>query len=125
MYSLISKVIIFFCRQPKPKNRPSFRQISLHLDLAAGALLATPPETYLADQEQWRVEINDNLSKLRSDGIPTDFDLIHRREEELKHAQDVRSVYEDRLQSANKLYNDLRTCQSHLDSRELELKRCV
>ena len=37
-------------RQPKPKNRPSFRQILMHLDIAAGAFLAIPPETYLTAQ---------------------------------------------------------------------------
>ena len=95
----------------------------MHLDIAAGAFLATPPDAYLLDQENWRSEIDCYLSKYRTDGIPSDFDLIHRREEELKHAQDVRVVYESKLQVTNQLYKDLRTCRNHLDARELELQR--
>ena len=37
-------------RQTKTKNRPSFRQILMHLNIAAGAFLAIPPETYLKTQ---------------------------------------------------------------------------
>lgn len=46
----ISWFLLLFPRQPKPKNRPSFRQILMHLDIAAGAFLAIPPETYLTIQ---------------------------------------------------------------------------
>ena len=41
----------------------------------------------------------------------------------MKHAQDIRVVYEERLTAANRLYKDLRTCQNHLDAKEMELQR--
>lgn len=63
------------------------------------------------------------LGKLREDGIPNDSDLLNKREEELKHAQDVRLLYEQKLQTAEKLYKDLRSCKNHLEAREMELQR--
>lgn len=58
-------------------------------------------------------------------GIPNDSELLHKREEELKHAQDVRELYEEKLQTADKLYNDLKSCKSHLEAKEMELQRLV
>ena len=54
---------------------------------------------------------------------PNDSELIQQREEELKHAQDVRVVYEQKLQTADKLYKELKSCKSQLDVKELELTR--
>lgn len=38
------------CRQSKPRNRPSFRQILLHLDIASADVLGAPQETYFKSQ---------------------------------------------------------------------------
>lgn len=38
------------CRNSKPRNRPSFRQILLHLDIASADVLSTPQETYFKSQ---------------------------------------------------------------------------
>ena len=37
-------------RQSKPRNRPSFRQTLMHLDIASADVLATPQETYFKSQ---------------------------------------------------------------------------
>lgn len=37
-------------RNCKPRNRPSFRQILLHLDIASADILSTPQETYFQSQ---------------------------------------------------------------------------
>lgn len=37
-------------RQGKPRNRPSFRQILLHLDIASADVLGAPQETYFKSQ---------------------------------------------------------------------------
>lgn len=39
-----------FYRNCKPRNRPSFRQILLHLDIASADILSTPQETYFQTQ---------------------------------------------------------------------------
>jgi len=38
------------CRNSKPKNRPSFQQVLLHVEIAAGDVLKTPQEIYLNKQ---------------------------------------------------------------------------
>lgn len=40
----------WICRNCKPRNRPSFRQILLHLDIASADVLSTPQETYFKSQ---------------------------------------------------------------------------
>lgn len=37
-------------RHSKPRNRPSFRQILMHLDIASADVLGTPQETYFKSQ---------------------------------------------------------------------------
>ena len=39
-----------FSRNSKPKNRPSFQQVLLHVEIAAGDVLKTPREMYLNQQ---------------------------------------------------------------------------
>ena len=77
---------------------------------------------YLDMQEDWRGEIEQHLSKLRTDKIP-DPEMIHQREEELRHAQDVRVMYEQRLKTADHLFKQLRSCKSNLAAKELQLQR--
>ena len=48
-------------------------------------------------------------------------ELIRRRREELKHAQDVREHYERKLERANNLYMELTACMLQLDKRERDL----
>ncbi|CAJ0948583.1 unnamed protein product [Ranitomeya imitator] len=38
-------------KQSKPRNRPSFRQILMHLDIASADVLGTPQETYFKSQK--------------------------------------------------------------------------
>lgn len=42
--------ISFSLRNGKPKNRPSFQQVLLHVEIAAGDVLKTPQEVYLNQQ---------------------------------------------------------------------------
>ncbi|KAG7248883.1 hypothetical protein CRUP_002074, partial [Coryphaenoides rupestris] len=44
------KILLRQCWNVKPRNRPSFRQILLHLDIASADVLSTPQETYFKSQ---------------------------------------------------------------------------
>uniref|UniRef100_A0A8C4VU42 mitogen-activated protein kinase kinase kinase n=1 Tax=Gopherus evgoodei TaxID=1825980 RepID=A0A8C4VU42_9SAUR len=44
------KILLRQCWNSKPRNRPSFRQILLHLDIASADVLSTPQETYFKSQ---------------------------------------------------------------------------
>lgn len=48
-------------------------------------------------------------------------ELVKRRKDELKHAQDVRELYEHKLRRANNLFGELSHCMMELQQREQEL----
>jgi mitogen-activated protein kinase kinase kinase 13 len=50
-------------------------------------------------------------------------DLIKKRNDELKHAQDIREHYERKLERANDLYCELRAAMFQIELREKQLKR--
>lgn len=44
------RLIVQMCWNSKPRNRPSFKYILMHLDIAAVEIRSTPPETYFKTQ---------------------------------------------------------------------------
>nr|XP_057911494.1 mitogen-activated protein kinase kinase kinase 12-like isoform X2 [Doryrhamphus excisus] len=108
----------------KPRNRPSFRQILLHLDIASADILSTPQETYFQSQAEWRDEVRHHFEKIKSEGTclhRLDEELIKRRREELRHALDIREHYERKLERANNLYMELNAIMLQLEIKEKEL----
>ncbi|BFZ15684.1 hypothetical protein BsWGS_18723 [Bradybaena similaris] len=111
-------------RSAKPRNRPSFRQILMHLEIASSELLSYSPEKFVHSQAIWREEIQESFQKMKAEGsnLPQlEEELIKRRKEELRHAQDVREHYERKLERANNLYMELTACMLQLEKREREL----
>jgi hypothetical protein len=53
----------------------------------------------------------------------TEDDLIQKRKEELKHASEIRELYEKKLEKANNLYMELNAVLLQLDEREKELNK--
>lgn len=81
------KILMKQTWQSKPRNRPSFRQTLMHLDIASADVLATPQETYFKSQAEWREEVKKHFEKIKSEGTcihRLDEELIRRRREELR-----------------------------------------
>ncbi|XP_075757730.1 mitogen-activated protein kinase kinase kinase 12 [Pelodiscus sinensis] len=120
------KVLLRQCWNSKPRNRPSFRQILLHLDIASADVLSTPQETYFKSQAEWREEVKLHFEKIKSEGTclhRLEEELISRRREELRHALDIREHYERKLERANNLYMELSALLLQLELKEKELLR--
>ncbi|XP_076860607.1 mitogen-activated protein kinase kinase kinase 12-like [Brachyhypopomus gauderio] len=120
------KILLKQCWNCKPRNRPSFRQILLHLDIASADVLSTPQETYFKSQAEWRDEVKQHFEKIKSEGTclhRLDEELILRRKEELRHALDIREHYERKLERANNLYMELNSVMLQLEVKEKELLR--
>lgn len=120
------KLLMKQCWSAKPRNRPSFRHILMHLDIAAVEILSFPNETYFQTQATWRIEIKQHMQKMQttSSHLPrVEEELVRRRREELRHAQDVREHYEKKLERANNLYMELSACMLHLEQREQEIRK--
>ncbi|KAK9401033.1 mitogen-activated protein kinase kinase kinase 13 [Crotalus adamanteus] len=118
------KILMKQSWQSKPRNRPSFRQTLMHLDIASADVLATPQETYFKSQAEWREEVKKHFEKIKSEGTcihRLDEELIRRRREELRHALDIREHYERKLERANNLYMELSAIMLQLEVREKEL----
>ncbi|XP_069471849.1 mitogen-activated protein kinase kinase kinase 13 [Ambystoma mexicanum] len=118
------KILMKQTWQSKPRNRPSFRQILMHLDIASADILGTPQETYFKSQAEWREEVKKHFEKIKSEGTcihRLDEELIKRRREELRHALDIREHYERKLERANNLYMELSAIMLQLEVREKEL----
>ncbi|KAM3862066.1 mitogen-activated protein kinase kinase kinase 13 [Diretmus argenteus] len=120
------KILMKQTWQGKPRNRPSFRQILLHLDIAAADVLGAPQETYFKSQSEWREEVKKHFEKIKSEGTcihRLDEELIRRRRDELRHALDIREHYERKLERANNLYMELSAIMLQLEVREKELMK--
>ncbi|XP_023695740.2 mitogen-activated protein kinase kinase kinase 13 [Paramormyrops kingsleyae] len=120
------KILMKQTWQGKPRNRPSFRQILLHLDIASADVLGAPQETYFKSQAEWREEVKKHFEKIKSEGTcihRLDEELIRRRRDELRHALDIREHYEKKLERANNLYMELSAIMLQLEVREKELMK--
>ncbi|XP_077544379.1 mitogen-activated protein kinase kinase kinase 13-B-like isoform X1 [Haemaphysalis longicornis] len=117
------------CWSSKPRNRPSFRHILMHLDIAAVEILSTPRESYFAAQAGWKEEIRRYMQSMSHEpgGPHGEQELIRRRREELRHAQDIRLHYERKLERTNNLYMEFTACLLQLEQRERDIIRvpCV
>lgn len=121
------KLLLQQCFNIKPRNRPSFGQILKHLEIVCQSeALFKAEDEYLKNQIIWRKEINDklNVKEIENSNVKIyniEDDLIQKRKEELKHATDIRELYEQKLEKANNLYLELNTVLLQLDEREREL----
>ncbi|VVC32600.1 Hypothetical protein CINCED_3A018076 [Cinara cedri] len=120
------RLLIKQCWAAKPRNRPSFKHIMMHLDIASSQVLASTPDEYFKTQAQWKKEIQIHMLQMQTNGshIPKfEEDLIKKRKNELKHAQDIREHYERKLERANNLYMELSAVLLQLEQREKDLIR--
>lgn len=123
---------------PKPRNRPSFKQILMHLEIASAELNVIEPNHFFIIQQQWREEIMNCMKRMkrRRSSVAVSNEqkamndvyykeeiehLIHKRKEELMHAQHVREEYVRKRECANNLYMELMTCLLKLEQREKNL----
>ncbi|CAG2110298.1 unnamed protein product, partial [Medioppia subpectinata] len=116
------------CWNAKARNRPSFKNIIMHIEIAANELVNIEPDEYFKLQIDWREEIQNCLLRMKRNGrrdLSTDdeAELIKKRKDELSHAQDIREHYERKLERANNLYMELTACMLQLEQKEKELIR--
>lgn len=120
------KLLMMQCWSAKPRNRPSFRQIQMHLEIASPDWLSIAQDDFCQLQLHWKEEIAEQLQIIQVEGsncLKVEEDLIKKRKDELRHAQDVREHYERKLERANNLYMELTACMLQLEKREQELIR--
>ncbi|XP_053685290.1 uncharacterized protein LOC128734916 [Sabethes cyaneus] len=120
------KLLLRQCWHPNARNRPSFKIILSHLEIAGHELLreCTEEQGYYKTQQSWRNEIQGHMQKLAVNGLNIqkyEQELIKKRKDEVKHAQDIRMVYERKLERANTIYMQLSAFFVQLEQREREI----
>ena len=118
------KLLVKQCLSAKPRNRPSFRHILMHLDIASIEVVSIPSDAYFRTQALWRREVKAHMERVRSERASIQQggeELVRKRREELRHAQDIRQHYERKLERANNLYLELSTCLLQLEQQQREM----
>ncbi|XP_015607063.1 mitogen-activated protein kinase kinase kinase 12 isoform X2 [Cephus cinctus] len=118
------RLLVKQCWAAKPRNRPSFKHIEIHLNIAAVEVLSTKPDEYFKTQQTWKEEIRVHMKQMQTNSSSSprfEADLIRRREDELRHAQDIREHYERKLERTNNLYLELSAVLLQLEQRERDV----
>ncbi|KAG1709720.1 Mitogen-activated protein kinase kinase kinase 12 [Nymphon striatum] len=94
-------------------------------DIASVEIVSIPAEAFLKTQATWKQEVEEQMEKIQANGNPLphleEAELVKKRREELRHAQDVREHYEKKLERANNLYLELSACLLQLEQRERDI----
>ncbi|CAD5113274.1 DgyrCDS2454 [Dimorphilus gyrociliatus] len=120
------QILLQQCWSEKPRNRPSFKLILSHLEIASSDLLNMPAEEYYGMQALWKNDIAEQYCKYKCEPARVtqlEQELIRRRRAELKHAQDIRLHYERKFERVTNLHNELVILMNRLKSREIELAK--
>lgn len=121
------RLLMNLCWNLKPKNRPSFKIILHHLEIAGIDLierLFMEKNQFSKLRERWRQEINGKMTnmKLNNNSIHHfEKELVKKREDEWRFAKEIRQTYESRLALTNMLLFKLRTKEQEILKREKEI----
>lgn len=114
-------LLIKQCWSVKPRNRPSFRIILNHLEIAGNELLRQTEKEYFQAQQDWRKEVQTKMSTAGKNSHRQEQDLIKKRQEELRHAKDIRLAYERKLEKTNQMCLEVNMLLQQLVLREQEV----
>ncbi|XP_022917912.1 mitogen-activated protein kinase kinase kinase 13-B isoform X2 [Onthophagus taurus] len=125
------KLLMNMCWNYNPKDRPSFKLISSHLEIAAAEILSQyKDEQFFKTQETWKVEIQSiitefkmELQNKRRELQLKEEQLIKERESELRHLRDIRVYYDRRLAKVNQMYQQLTSVLTQLEHQPKDLRR--
>ena len=119
------KLLMKQCWSAKPRNRPSFKHILMHLEIAAVEVLSYTPDDYFKTQQSWKDEVWEANEKVKGEdnSICDQTTLIKQRKQELKHALEVKELFEKKLEKVNDLFMELNAWKLQLEEEERHLQR--
>ncbi|RCN43712.1 kinase domain protein [Ancylostoma caninum] len=127
------KMLMRQCWSTTPRNRPSFTQCLKYMDILYAEFKEMGDEEFFRRAAKWRADAaNIQYPETITKGNAQNFaeredekELIRKRREELKHAQDIREMYENKLRRTNKMYSKLTDCMNELLLKEKELEQRI
>ncbi|KAJ0184003.1 hypothetical protein K1T71_000426 [Dendrolimus kikuchii] len=107
------------CLNRVPKNRPPFKIIAAHLEVAGDELNSIKAECFSITQAAWRKEVQESMKKFYArTEQPQANDPQSQRREDLKNARNVKNIYEQQLTRANELYMEVCAVRLQLEQKE-------
>uniref|UniRef100_A0AAR5PZK1 Mitogen-activated protein kinase kinase kinase n=1 Tax=Dendroctonus ponderosae TaxID=77166 RepID=A0AAR5PZK1_DENPD len=109
------KLILQMCWKLNPKERPSFKLLCNHLEIASVEILAKfKDDQFFKTQESWKAEIKthitqfvEQLQKHKIEYHLKEEQLIKKREMEIKHILDIKELYDRKLEQVHQLCAEL------------------
>lgn len=126
------KLIMQMCWKYNPKERPSFKLICNHLEIASVEILSNynKDEQFFKSQESWKEEIKTQIThfKVQLQNRKKEFllkeeQLAKKRETELKHIKDIKELYDRKLEKVNQLYLELSAVLFQIDQQQKECRK--
>lgn len=114
------QILLLQCWRRVPRSRPSFKMIAANLEFTGHQFTQSHGDCFSATQITWRKEIKEGLkfivrSTAKSEAAIAPSAL---RMDDMRHAKDVRQVYEQQLVRANELYMEVCSLRLQLEARE-------
>ncbi|XP_017767959.1 PREDICTED: mitogen-activated protein kinase kinase kinase 12 isoform X3 [Nicrophorus vespilloides] len=102
------KLIMEMCWKLNPKQRPSFKLICNHLEIASVEILSVyKEELFFKTQETWKEEIRSKIAQFKGQQENAQSfmkQLIKTRETELNHIRDIKILYDRKIEMVNQIY---------------------
>ncbi|XP_072930917.1 mitogen-activated protein kinase kinase kinase 12 [Epargyreus clarus] len=118
------RALLTQCWHRIPRNRPPFKIIAAHLEIAGNELNAIRADNFSATQALWREEIETDMERILNrnneslEAVETNNCGDQQRNEEVKTARSARNVYKQQLKRANDLYLEVCAVRLQLEQRE-------
>ncbi|XP_050683413.1 mitogen-activated protein kinase kinase kinase 12-like isoform X1 [Leptidea sinapis] len=113
------------CWNRVPRDRPTFKIIAGHLEIAGGQLRSMNTQTFTKVQNEWRADVHKAMEIQYSKNLntvnPESDDVSDQRREDLKQARDLRHMYEQQVTRANELFMEVCAVRLQLEQREKTL----
>lgn len=118
------RLLMKLCWNIKPRNRPSFKVICHHLEVAGNELLEKinhDDKIFSKLRHRWREDVSAKITNMKRTSTTIhsyEKNLIKQRENELRYAQEIRLIYETRLAMTNQLLTELKAKEKEFKQKE-------
>lgn len=112
------RLLLRSCWAKRPRNRPTFISILNHLANIRVELNDLSTDSWQIRKEVWHKEIDVENERLQIDSCRVDGaqhneeELINKRVHELRHAQEIRQMYEGKMRRVNKMLKQLKMLEN-------------
>uniref|UniRef100_A0A914Z3F5 Protein kinase domain-containing protein n=1 Tax=Panagrolaimus superbus TaxID=310955 RepID=A0A914Z3F5_9BILA len=122
-----AKLLFKLCFSKKPRNRPSFVSIASHLSNLQAEVAEMSEDAWTMRKQVWQKDIREEMSRSQN-GNPAEEqnvkadELVKKRWHELRHAQEIREMYEKKMQRVDKLMRKILVIMEDINTKEMDLK---